>query len=203
MDVSWINRDCTGDPADVFACLGERAPAVLAIAGDPAILREHRTGLLCSRSCPGDLILRAYDVASGLRDSGRTVVSGFHSGMEAECFRILLRGEQPIIICPARSIENMRVKPDWREPLAEGRLLVLSPFGRKHRRVTAPLAERRNELVAALADRVFVPYAEPGGKTEALCRRIVSWNTPLLTFDAGHNDNLLSMGARAVDASLD
>lgn len=203
MNAVWIRCHDAGYPPALMDRLRDEAPRALAIAGDREILKDRKTGLLCSRSCPGDLILRAYDVASDLRDSGKTVVSGFHSGMEEECFRILLRGEQPIIICPARSIENMRVKPDWREPLAEGRLLVLSPFGRKHRRVTAPLAERRNELVAALADRVFVPYAEPGGKTEALCRRIVSWNTPLLTFDAGHNDNLLSMGARAVDASLD
>jgi len=33
------------------------------------------------------------------------VISGFHTPAEKECLRILLRGAQPIIICPARSIE--------------------------------------------------------------------------------------------------
>lgn len=198
MDVAWIQRENPGCPAGVAARLGDGAPDAFAVAGEPEILRGQKVGLLCSRSCPGDLILRTYDFAAELRDADKTVISGFHSGMEEECFRILLRGEQPVIVCPARSIENMRVKPDWKRPLAEGRLLVLSPFEKKHRRVTAARAERRNELVAALADRVFVPYAEPGGKTEALCRKIVSWGKPLLTFDTEHNTNLLSMGAEAL-----
>lgn len=46
-----------------------------------------------------------------LRDAGVTVIGEFHSPMEKECLNILLRGSQPIIVCPARSLENMRIKP--------------------------------------------------------------------------------------------
>ncbi|MCK5231502.1 MAG: hypothetical protein KAR13_14610, partial [Desulfobulbaceae bacterium] len=83
----------------------------LTVAGNLEILNNQkapRTALFCSRNCPGSLILPAFDHVSALRDTGRTVISGFHSHMEQECFNLLLRGTQSIIICPARAIHNMR-----------------------------------------------------------------------------------------------
>ena len=92
--------------------------------------------------------------------------------MEKECLRILLRGQQPIIICPARSLENMRLPSEWKKPLAEGPLLILSCFNAAHRRVTADLAARRNELVAALADEVWFAHITPGGQMERLAKKV-------------------------------
>jgi hypothetical protein len=83
--------------------------------------------------------------------------------VEKECLRILLCGPQPIIICPARSLENLRLPADWKAPLAGGRLLILSCFPAAQRRATADLAARRNELVAALADDVWFAHIAPGG----------------------------------------
>jgi hypothetical protein len=58
------------------------------------------TALFCSARCPGSVILRAYDQAAQWRDTGHCVISGFHSPVEKECLRILLRGEPPFTICP-------------------------------------------------------------------------------------------------------
>jgi hypothetical protein len=58
--------------------------------------------LFCSARCPGRAILAAHDQAALWRDEGRCVVGGFHSPVEEECLRILLRGRQPVIVCPAR-----------------------------------------------------------------------------------------------------
>jgi predicted Rossmann fold nucleotide-binding protein DprA/Smf involved in DNA uptake len=82
--------------------------------------------------------------------------------------------------------------------MADGRLLVLSPFGEKERRVTAELARRRNEFVAALADRIFIAYAAPGGHTERFARTIVAWGKPVLTLDSPDNQNLVAIGAQAI-----
>ena len=90
--------------------------------------------------------------------------------MEKECLQILLRGSQPIIICPARTLPQ-RVPPDWKKPLGAGRLLVLSAFTATANRVTAELAARRNEFVAALADEVFIAHAAAGIATGAQFRR--------------------------------
>lgn len=134
--------------------------------GNLKILERRLLGLFCSTKCPGDAILQTYDFVRALRDAGVAVIGGFHSPMEKECLDLLLRGNQPIVICPARSIERIRLPVAWRKPLVEDRLLVLSPFEAKHRRVTTDLAESRNRFIAALADEIFVAHAATGSKTE-------------------------------------
>lgn len=131
--------------------------------------------LFCSASCPGDAILAAYDLARRLRDEGVTVISGFHSLVEKEFLHILLRGSQPIIICPARSLKGMRIPKEWRPPLEEGRLLVLSCFESAPRRPTVESARKRNELVAALADEAIIVHATPGGEVERVVNLLDNW----------------------------
>jgi len=139
------------------------------------LLALPKTALFCSARCPGDAILRAYDQAAKWRDEGRCVISGFHSPVEKECLRILLRGCQPIIICPARSLESLRIPAAWKAPLVENRLLLLSAFSANRRRATTPLAARRNELVAALADEVWFAHIAPCGKMQRLAENAARW----------------------------
>jgi hypothetical protein len=140
----------------------------VAAIGDTGLLRSEKVGLFSSIRCPGDLILAAYDYAKNLRDGGTTVISGFHSPVEKECLRILLRGSQPLIICPARSLANMRIPRELRPHIEKGRLLLLSPFSEKERRATSVLARERNGFVARIADKLCFIYAEPGGSVQAL-----------------------------------
>ena len=92
----------------------------------------------------------------------------------------------------------MRIKPEHKEAFEQGRILFLSPFAEKHRRVTAELAQQRNLFVAALADVIFIAHAAPGSRTEQFCRQILEWNKPIWTVDDPENHNLLAMGARPV-----
>jgi hypothetical protein len=115
-----------------------------------------------------------------MRDEGVTVVSGFHSPIERECLKILLRGNQPIVICPARAIDSMRVPKDCRAAFETGRILVLSPFVLQPKRVTSASALRRNEFVAALANAAYVAHVETGGKTDYITGKLREWDVPLL-----------------------
>jgi len=171
--------------------------------GDTAILGNPTFALVCSVSCPGNVVLRAYDLAVALRDTGITVIGGFHSPMEQEILSILLRGTQPIIVCPARGVDGMRVPTALRAGIADGRLLLLSPFTGKQRRATAELADERNRFVAAKATQVFIAHAVPGGKTEGLCREVLSWGKPVYTFDSPSNAHLIAMGAVPVTGDAD
>ena len=130
-----------------------------------------------------------------MRDAGVPVIGGFQTSMERECLRLLLRGEQPVVVCPARGIDTMRIPSDWRPALDAGRLLLLSPFPSTVRRPTADLAARRNDLVASLASRVFFAHAAPGSKTEAFARDLAASGKPLLTLDSPANANLAERGA--------
>lgn len=165
-------------PGVLLARLGENAPGALTAIGPVALLANRKTALFCSARTPGDAILRAHDMAGRLRDEGATVISGFHSPIERECLHILLRGKQPIIVCPARAIEAMRVPPDCRNAFDAGRVLYLSPFAMEPRRVTKDSAARRNEFVAAMADNAYVAHAVPGGQTTKTIELLRAWAVP-------------------------
>ncbi len=192
----WIQQGDPGFPSVLSSILGENAPPRLAALGNLNILNQKSLALFCSVKCPGNLILQTYDLAQSLRQSGVTVIGGFHSPMEQECLTILLRGSQPIIVCPARSLQGMRIPADYRQPLETGRLLLLSPFGGKDRRATEETARFRNRFVAALANAIFVAHAEPKSKTEQFCGEVLEWGKPLYTLAGDANTNLLSMGAK-------
>jgi predicted Rossmann fold nucleotide-binding protein DprA/Smf involved in DNA uptake len=158
-----------------------RSLRTITALGNLGILAQHKLALFCSTRCPGDAILRTFDFVQKMRAKGATVISGFHSPVEKDCLGSLIRGAQSIIICPARSLEGMRIPPVWRTRIEEGRLLLLSPFTEKQRRVTASLAQRRNDFVAALADEVLIAYTAPGSKIETLHRQILRWQKPVLS----------------------
>jgi predicted Rossmann fold nucleotide-binding protein DprA/Smf involved in DNA uptake len=186
-------------PDALRAHLGDRVPELIFALGNLDILERKPLALFCSVKCPGNLILKTYDLARELRDKGVTVISGFHSPMEKECLSLLLRGKQPVVWCVARRLATRGMPKECAGPLAEGRLLILSPFGEKVTRATKKTALFRNEFMARLAEYVFIAHAVQGSKTEALCRKVLAWRKPLLTFDNPENATLIELGASAFD----
>ncbi|HEX5605087.1 MAG TPA: DNA-processing protein DprA [Candidatus Binatia bacterium] len=171
-------------PQRLLERLGERAPKSLTTAGDIALLFQPKTALFCSARCASDKMLSACEAVRKLRDNGVTVISGFHSPVEKKSLQILLKGNQPIIICLARALEKIRVPSGWREPLESGRMLLLSRFD-KSRRADKDTARRRNELVAALADEALIIYAEQGGGIEKISAMIDQWLIPKIDLAKG------------------
>jgi predicted Rossmann fold nucleotide-binding protein DprA/Smf involved in DNA uptake len=133
--------------------------------GNAELLANRALGLLCSVQVPGRTIVTMLDAVRELRDAGVVVAGGFHSPMEQECLDFLLRGLQPVIVCPARHPSTHRLPAEWRRGLDTGRLLIVSPFGPQVRRPTRQLAEERNRFVTALVGALWVPYASAGGQT--------------------------------------
>lgn len=193
-----IERGDAAYPASLTRLLGDRAPGHIFFLGNPDVLRWEMLALFCSIKCPGNVILKTYDLAKALRDAGVPVIGGFHTPMERECLDLLLRGSAPVVMCPARGLHRMRHSPKVIEGIRAGRVLLISPFGPRHRRATADLADQRNRLVAALGGTAFVSHAAPGGKTETLCREIIAMGKPLFTVACPENSNLLALGAKAL-----
>jgi predicted Rossmann fold nucleotide-binding protein DprA/Smf involved in DNA uptake len=183
-------------PAVLQNRLGDDAPAVLYALGDVTVLRRRFLGLICSIQCPGSIVIKTLDAVRQLRDAGAVMIGGFHSPMEKECLDILLRGKQPVILCPARTPAGLRLTPQARQALKEGRLLIVSPFVDSVRRTTSAQAVQRNNLVAALADMVWVPHASPGGKTWTTIHRVLERHQPVFTFALADNAALLDAGAQ-------
>lgn len=169
--------------------------------GSRDLLVMRKLGVFCSIECPGELILRTYDLARLLANIGHwAVIGGFQSPIEQEFLIALLRGTTPAIVCPARTLHATSLEP-YRQAIDQGRLLLLSPFASHERRMTRQTCDRRNSFVAAMADRVFVSYASPRGMVEHMCRDLLVQRRPVFTFDSHHNR--ASMDAGAIGISCD
>jgi len=189
--VTTIRRESPAYPQSLLASLGSAAPAELWVAGPLKPLDQLKTGFFCSSQCPGSIILKTFDAITQMRDEGQILIGGFHSVMEWECLGILLRGRHPVIWVPARSIVGMHLKPELAPAFDAGRLLILSPFPPKNKRITATHAEARNHFVGVLADRFFVPHAAPNSRTFALCNELRASGKQVLSVDdVAHQEKL-------------
>jgi hypothetical protein len=81
-------------------------------------------------------------------------------------------------------------------------LLILAPFAPGHKRATTRQAVIRNEFAGALAERVLIPHARPGSKTEHLVRRLLEAGKRVLTFHDRKNEHLLQLGVQPFDGLL-
>ena len=181
--------------------MGDCHPEIITTMGNLDILNQKKLAFFCSIKCPGHLILKTYDLAQHLKEAGVTVIGGFHSPIERECLRILLRGPQPVIVCPARSLKGMRLQAEYKDPIKKGQLLLLSPFKESKNRNTVEAANERNRFVAALADTILVAHASPNSKTEMFCRELLTWGKRLYTFESESNSNLIKLGAKLMEAN--
>jgi predicted Rossmann fold nucleotide-binding protein DprA/Smf involved in DNA uptake len=181
-------------PIRQLQLFGHSAKAI----GNCCLVNNSRIGIVCSRHCPGDVILKTYDFALLVRGSGLTIVSGFHSPIEKDCLPILLRGSAHVIIVQAHRLSTSRLPVDWQKAMDAGRLLLLSPFQEKDKRVTTELATERNRFAAAICDEVLIPYAAPGSKTEALFRDLIASGKRVYTFESHSNAAMISAGAVAI-----
>jgi len=134
-----------------------------------------------------------------LREAAIPTIGGFHTPLERECLDFLLRGQQPVIVCPARGIAGMRLPKGWRTGIDQERLLLVSPFPEAVRRPTADTADSRNRLVIALATKVFVIHASPGGRTEALVRHAAALGRPTYALADPANAHLPAEGVAIPD----
>ena len=108
------------------------------------------------------------DLAERWRAENRAVISGFHTAVEKECFRIFLRGPQRLVICPARGLAPFQLPEEWRTKFHRDELLIVSSFSSSVRRQIQATAEVRNQLVVDLSGSVTVIYASLGGQLDSL-----------------------------------
>ena len=81
------------------------------------------------------------------------MVSGFHSQMEKEVLKILLRGKCGIIVILARGMYR-QVPKCYEEALRQNRLLILSYEKDNLTRISERTAHKRNEWVVSLSDEI-------------------------------------------------
>ncbi len=142
-------------------------------AGHAALLAEPLLGLIPSRKCPGHVLLETLERVPAWVAAGCVLVSGFHSPLEQQVLRSLLRRDGRAVKVLARGMSDYRPPREEREALAARRLLVLSAFAPAVRRIIRGSALGRNRQVAALAAELVEPYVAEGSPLAALLENSV------------------------------
>lgn len=132
------------------------------LIGNVDLLSLSKTAFLCSRKVPVNVVLKCYDWAIEQREAGKCVISGFHSQLEKDVLHYLSKGQQPMIVALARSLKQ-KIEPELKVALDTGRLLIITPFEEKVKRVTSETAMIRNKMMIELADEVVVGFASKEG----------------------------------------
>jgi len=148
--------------------VGPELAARVVGAGEMALLAEPLLGLIASRECPGHVLLETLDRVPEWVKAGRVIVSGFHSPLEQQVLRSVLRRKGRVVKVLARGMTEYRPQPEEREPLAAGRMLVITACPPEVRRTTRESALARNRLLLALAAEVVIPHVTEGSPLAAL-----------------------------------
>lgn len=120
--------------------------------GNQELLQLKKTAFLASSTISSETVLRCYDWATEMRNHGECVVSGFCSKLEQDVLHFLLKGNQPIIVVLARRM--YKIIPEYlKEPLAQGRLLIMSVSPAVRQSKATALA--RNKYICEMADSIL------------------------------------------------
>ena len=110
-----------------------------------------------------------YDWATEMRDKGVCVMGGFQSPFERDVLTFLLKGKQPVIWVLAHKLwAEKNIPKPYREPIAAGRLLVVSPVAQTATRVNARTAAIRNRYILEHSERVVFAAIDLNGALSRL-----------------------------------
>ena len=126
--------------------------------GNIGLLQKRKIGFLASRQIATLSVLPTLDWATEISQREEVaVVSGFHSRMEREVLKILLRGKCGIIVILARGMYR-QVPKCYEEALRQNRLLILSYEKDNLTRISERTAHKRNEWVVSLSEEMKLAF---------------------------------------------
>lgn len=149
----------TGKPAELIETLFTQ--------GNCEIIRQNKTAFLCSRKIPAGIVLKCCDWAIEQREAENCVISGFHSTIEKDVLHYLLKGNQPIIVVPARGLKK-NIEETFEQAIKNNRLLIITPFDQSVKRVSKLTILVRNRIMIDLADNITVGFADSKGMIQRL-----------------------------------
>lgn len=159
-------------PSDFDHGVGPELAARIVGVGETALLEEPLLGLIASRECPGHVLIETLDLVPAWIKAGRVIISGFHSPLEQQVLRSVLRRKTGRVIkVLARGMSEYHPSSDEREPLSAGRMLVITACSEEVRSTTRETALARNRLVLALSNEVVAPYVAEGSPLALLLQK--------------------------------
>lgn len=221
MEYQALTPEDKAYPIKVKERMGKEAP-VIYYNGPLKLLDRFCMAVLCSDLIPGQCMIEANQLLFTIREYAMNYIGGWHSVMETEIFRLAMnRPTDPdnlrsLTMSTAHSMaretwDNFLAdrfgysgpftgfpqKQEYYRRAEEGKLLVMSITEPTLKRLLRKNIMLRNLLVCALADVVFVPFAEKGSKTLTTCARALDLNVPMFTVNHEENRVVLNLGVPA------
>lgn len=172
----WIlSRSDPEYPQRYKAHLREKTPALLFGAGDKSLLQGGGLAIVGSRNVDFEGEDFTRKVGEECAQNGMPVVSGAARGVDQIAMRSALEAGGKTIGIMADNLLKASIERHARHAIADGQLLLLSPYHPKAR-FTVGSAMGRNKLIYAMADYALVVSADHkkggtwAGATEELKR---------------------------------
>ena len=146
-------------PRRLKARLREGAPPVLYGSGDVSLLNSGGLAVVGSRNVDEVLTAYARHVGELAARSQRTLVSGGARGVDQAAMEGAWDAGGSVCGVLADGLEKSILKHEHREPLRNGRLVMVSPYDPSSP-FSIPHAMQRNKLIYALADAALVVNAD-------------------------------------------
>jgi predicted Rossmann fold nucleotide-binding protein DprA/Smf involved in DNA uptake len=144
--------------------LKEDAPPLLYGCGEIALLEKGGLAVVGSRHVDDELISFTENVGRLAAKAHRTIISGGAKGIDRAAMHGALLADGNVAGVMADSLERAALARDNREPLIEGRLVLISPYD-PAAGFNVGHAMQRNKVIYALADAGLVVTSdfEKGG----------------------------------------
>ena len=128
------------------------------LSGEKGLLDRELVAFFASRDAEAEAMTLARKWAHSIARSNKVVISGFHSPIEREVYRILDAYHRPVVVALARSLYR-KIPPIFDSACRENRVLFVSL--RDTSRTSFSTAHARNWYVADIASEVvFAPFRE-------------------------------------------
>lgn len=154
-----ISRADTQYPKRLKARLREDAPPLLYGCGDIDLLEKGGLAVVGSRHITDELTHYTESVGHLCAEADLSIVSGGAKGIDQAAMRGALAAGGNVVGVMADSLERSTLARDNRNPLMEGRLVLISPYD-PGARFNVGHAMQRNKLIYALADAALVVTSE-------------------------------------------
>jgi DNA processing protein len=200
--------DCVfaGD-ADAEALSHEKAPPVLFIRGNRALLRAPGVGFCGSRDATERGVDVAADIAEQVAAQGLNVVSGGARGVDTAAHVAALAASRSTTIVLAEGLLEWRPRPELREHIDMEHTLIISEFAPTDRWLVGR-AMQRNKTICLLSRAMVLIEARTTGGTFAAGETSLALGVPLFCAvyqsELPQNDgnrSLLSRGAKPLMAN--
>ena len=180
--------------------LGEKAPPMIYMCGDPTLAAKSSIALIGNSSARSEVAECAKAMVRAAAENGLTVITGGEDGFGRMVEREAGQQGASLIAFLAESLSEHIKKPGMGEMIVEGRALVTS-IVHPEARYTASHALERNKCIYGLSNAAFVISCEKGrgaawdGACSAMRNRytekVYVWDNPAIE----GNRELIARGA--------